>query len=278
MTRSRSPWSSKRSSGTSTLAQRDQAARAIAERVDRWHRETERATTGKASTAALEQLGRDLGPLADRYREADRTHQSLTVDSLAVADGAALLERLHKAPWDSPQRKRVEAAAMRWLTSPAQRVRMSLDGSPVVLRLVGESLYGSRDGRAAWVGIEEALRAPRAQTFEPCVGPELPPRGDADRCHCEQEHDLADCPDAKPCEGGWAEGRRLPGCGRLTNHGYACRFCSNPRWEAAAWIVRAVPTVPLAAGFVVPPPMMTAREGAGHGLDDDRRKRREARS
>lgn len=230
MTR-RPTWGSKRSSsGPSTLHLRDEAARAIAERVDRWHREVERATTGKARAAALEKLGADLGPLAARYRETDRTHQSLTVDSIAIADGAGLLERLHKAPYDSPQRKRVEAAADKWLTTPAQRVRVGAEGRPVVLRIARECLYGSREGRCEYALLEESLRSPRAETFEPFIGPEMPPpTGYMDGCYCARRHaDLVDCPDAKPCRGG---------CGRFTGDGYICRFCTYPKWEAAAWLV-----------------------------------------
>jgi hypothetical protein len=231
VSRRRSAWGSPRreSSGPSTLALRDDAARAIAERVDRWRREVERATTAKARGAALEELGRDLGPLADRYREKVRTHESLTVDSIAIADGAGLLKRLKEAPYDSPQRKRVHEAALKWLTSPAQRVRVGIDGRPVVLRRIEDSLYGSREGRAGWVSVETSLEAPRAEAYEPFIGPELPPDvSSQDRCYCDEKHAFADCPHVRPCEGK---------CGTLTKFGERCRFCTYRTWVAAAWLV-----------------------------------------
>lgn len=254
MTRRRSPWSSKRdSSGPSTIHQRDEAARAIADRVVRWQREDGHAKTAKDRQSALEGLRFDLPVLADRYTERSRTHESLTVDRLAVADGPALLDRLHKAPYGSPQKKRVEAAAEKWLISSFQRVRIGKDGRPVVLRMGGQHgdvLYGSHEGHCEYVGVEDGLRMARAETFEPFVGPEVPPGGYGDEaCYCEARHLLADCPDAKPCGGAWDErptiprGDRVP-CGRITRRGYICRYCERPTWEAGAWLVRAKSSLP----------------------------------
>jgi hypothetical protein len=119
--------------------------------------------------------------------------------------------------------------------------------------MVGERLYGSHEGRAAPVSLEVALRAPRAETFQAFVGPELPPDNDSETCWCEENHAaLVDCPDATPCEGA---------CGTLTRRGYLCRFCEHRTWVAAAWIVQAAPMVPLGTGFAVPP-RASAREGA----------------
>jgi hypothetical protein len=234
----RSAFSRKQSSGPSTLRLRDEAARAIAERADRYRRELDHATTAKARSAALETLGADLGPLVDRYRERDRTHESLKTDSIAIADGAGLLDRLKKAPWDSPQKKRVADAAQKWLLLPAQRVRVGAEGRPVVLRMAGrhgENLYGSREGRSNFVAIETALESERCTTFEPFIGPELPPDDDQTTCYCEKRHAFVDCPFARPCEGG---------CGTLTKHGDKCRFCDYPRWVAAAWLVPSKSTLP----------------------------------
>ena len=265
----RSVFSRKRSSGSSTLHLRDEAARAIAERVVRWRWETDQATTGKARAAALEKLGADLGPLADRYQERDRTHERLKVDSLAVADAAGVLERLRTAPRGGPQMKRVYAAAEEWLTSSSQRVRVGAEGRPVVLRMAsrhgfyGEQLYGSREGRSEAVMAEEGLRAPRIETFEPFIGPEVPPPCHyAERCLCEADaridrrvwepHDFAHCPKLNPC-GTDPDARRprdLPSCGRLTYCGDLCCYCASPTWEAAAWLVRAPSSVPSYAKFM----------------------------